>query len=343
MLYKILDKNHHKEFLSNLVANVKMVGPKKKDDSCHDFTSIKDVDEIDTAYQKTTIPPAKKILFPSTENLVRFRLGETIESEGLLESSETVLFGINAWDIAGMNFLDRFFSTDFADENYIAKRKALTVIGIDTEPTETNFAHYMDSEYVIEGFDLYFTDLGDRFFVRIATAKGNALLDRFAHIKDIEENDLKDFNKYMNVYRKKFKLEINMKNFLDNFENIYDKKGVWEELAEKCYSCGSCNLVCPTCFCFNVKDDINLDLKTGQKMREWDSCMIPEYGLVAGEHNFRPSKENRLKQRYRCKLITYKEKYGKNSCVGCGRCIEACLAKINIAEDINAIKKEVNV
>jgi succinate dehydrogenase/fumarate reductase-like Fe-S protein len=71
--------------------------------------------------------------------------------------------------------------------------------------------------------------------------------------------------------------------------------------------------------------------------------MIPEYGLVAGGHNFRPDKENRLKQRYRCKLKTFVDKFGKYACVGCGRCIETCLAKINIAEDINSVKKEVSV
>ncbi len=87
---------------------------------------------------------------------------------------------------------------------------------------------------------------------------------------------------------------------------------------------------------------MQLNLKVGNKMREWDSCMIPEYGLVAGGHNFRPTKENRLKQRYRCKLKTFVDKYGKYACVGCGRCIEACLAKINIVEDVNSVKKEVS-
>ncbi len=343
MLYKILGKNEYEDFLSDLISKNEVIGPKKKDGAYSDFVAIKDPKEIDTDYQKTTLSPAKKILFPSTEDLVAFKISDTIEAEGIVEYEQKVLLGINAWDINGMNFLDRFFTTDFIDENYLAKRKALTVIGTDSVPTENNFAHHMNSEYAIEGFDLYFSDLGDRFFVRAATEKGNRLIEDFPRFLDTSEDDFKEFNRYMEDYRAKFKLNINMKNFIDNFESIYDKEQLWQKLAEKCYSCGSCNLTCPTCFCFNVKDDINLDLKTGQKLREWDSCMIPEYGLVAGDHNFRPDKENRLKQRYKCKLITFKQKYGKNSCVGCGRCIEACLAKINIAEDINTIMKEVSI
>ena len=147
----------------------------------------------------------------------------------------------------------------------------------------------------------------------------------------------------MDDYRKSFKLKVDINNLYDNFEQVYDNDEFWKKIAKDCYSCGSCCLVCPTCFCFNVRDDMELNLKTSNKIREWDSCMIPDYGLVAGGHNFRPTKENRLKQRYRCKLKTFSDKFGTNACVGCGRCIEACLAKINIAENINAINEEVRV
>ena len=67
---------------------------------------------------------------------------------------------------------------------------------------------------------------------------------------------------------------------------------------------------------------MELNLKVGNRLREWDSCMIPDYGLVAGGHNFRPNKENRLKQRYRCKLKTFMDRFNTYACVGCGRCIE---------------------
>ncbi len=343
MLYKVLDKGSYRDFVRALISEYEFIGPKKKDRSVHDFVPIKDISELNTNYIRTTIPPAKKLLFPPNERLVTYEIGKKIEVNPVIESGEKILFGINAWDINGMNFMDRFFTTDFIDENYISKRKKLIVIGMDSQPTETNFSPSMSAEYAKDGFDIYLTELKDKYFVRIATARGNEILEKYTKVNDAIAEDFKEYNKYMDNYRKKFKLDVNIKDFYDNFELIYDNEEFWKKIAKNCYSCGSCNLVCPTCFCFNVKDDIELNLKDGNKAREWDSCMIPEYGLVAGGHNFRPDKENRLKQRYRCKLKTFLDKFGKYTCVGCGRCIEACLAKINIAEDINSVKKEVSV
>ncbi len=343
MLYKTLEKEGYKDFVRNLISDFEFVGPKKKDRAVHDFVTIKSIEELDTDYKRTTIPPAKKILFPPTEELVKYEIRDGIKIESVVESSEKVLFGINAWDLNAMNFLDKVFSVDFVDENYFAKRKKLIVIGKDCEPTETNFSLSMGAEYVKEGFDLYITELKNKYFVRVGTAKGNDILEKYAETKDAGREDFKGYDTYMDEYRKKFSLKAGIKSFYDNFELIYDDDKLWEKIAENCYSCGSCNLVCPTCFCFNVKDDMELNLVDGTKTREWDSCMIPEYGLVAGGHNFRPTKENRLKQRYRCKLKTSLDKYGAYGCVGCGRCIEACLAKIKISEDIDLVKKEVSV
>lgn len=343
MLYKVMSRDVYKDFVKSLISDYEFIGPKRKDKAVHDFVHIKDISELDTDYKKTTIPPAKKILLPPDEKLITYAIDKTIKIKPVVENSEKILFGINAWDINGMNFLDRLFTTDFIDENYLTKRKNLTVIGMDSEPTETNFSPSMGSEYVKDGFDIYLTELKDRYFVRVATARGNNLLNKYAESCSAKAEDFKEYNKYMDDYRKKFKLEVDISGFYDNFELIYNDEEFWKKVAKDCYSCGSCNLVCPTCFCFNVKDDIELNLKGGIKTREWDSCMIQEYGLVAGGHNFRPDKENRLKQRYRCKLKTFFDKFGRYSCVGCGRCIEACLAKINIAENINSVKKEVSV
>jgi sulfhydrogenase subunit beta (sulfur reductase) len=343
MLYKVLDKKDFKSFLTSLVSNYTLIGPKKINKAFHDFVPIKNAEEIDLNYKRTTLPPAKKILFPSSEELISYKLEDKIEISPSIKYEEKILFGVNAWDINGMNFLDRVFTTDYVDDNYMEKRKNLIVIGMDTEPSETNFSIKMGAEYAREGFDLYMSDIGNKYFIRVATPAGSEILVKYTKVNEASAADFNDYNIYLDNYRKKFKVKVDINNFYDNFELVYGNEKLWERFSKNCYSCGSCNLVCPTCFCFNVKDEILLSLKTGRKSREWDSCMIPDYGLVAGGHNFRPTKANRLKQRYRCKLKTFIDKYGGYSCVGCGRCVEACLAKINIYEDINSIKEEVSV
>ena len=343
MLYKVLGKKDYKDFLTHLIFQFALIGPKKIKNDIYDFLPIKAFDEIDINYKKTTLPPAKKLLFPSTEDLLSYKFEENITVNQVNQSSEKILFGINAWDLNGLNFLDRIFTTDFIDENYLEKRNKLVVIGMDTEPDVNNFACQMGSESVNLGFDLFLSDLGDRYFVRVATAKGNELLSKYSTVTEASEKDFADYDKFVKEYRNKFKLEVDIEGFHENFEITYGKNQLWDKLSKNCFSCGSCNLVCPTCFCFNVKDEMKINLKEGIKSREWDSCMIPDYGLVTGGHNFRPTRSNRLKQRYRCKLKTFIDKFGVFSCVGCGRCIEACLAKINICEDINSIQKEVSV
>jgi len=343
MLYKVLGKKDYKDFLTRLISQYALIGPKKIKNEIYDFVPIKTLDEIDINYKKTTLPPAKKLLFPSTEDLLSYKFEENIIVNQVNQSSEKILFGINAWDLNGLNFLDRIFTTDFIDENYMEKRNKLIVIGMDTEPDENNFACQMGSESVNLGFDLFLSDLGDRYFVRVATAKGNELLSKYSTVTEASEKDFADYDKFVKEYRNRFKPEVDIEDFHENFEITYGKNQLWDKLSKNCFSCGSCNLVCPTCFCFNVKDDMKINLKEGMKSREWDSCMIPDYGLVTGGHNFRPTRSNRLKQRYRCKLKTFIDKFGVFSCVGCGRCIEACLAKINICEDINSIQKEVSV
>ena len=343
MLYKILKKDDYSQFIKKMISGYNFIGPVRRDSAVHDFSKIKDFSQIDTDIKKTTIPPAKKILFPPTEKLITYEIDDEIKIEAPVEAEDTILFGIDACDVNAIRFYDRFFSTDFVDDNYFARRNRLVVIGLDRMPSETSFALSMGMEYAKDGFDLFLTDLGDRYFVRIATEKGNELLEKHAEVSPASQKDFGDYDNWMDQYRKQFKLKVNVDNFYDNFEIVYDDEEFWNSISEKCYSCGSCNLVCPTCFCFNVRDDMELNLKTGNKIREWDSCMIPNYGLVAGGHNFRPTKANRLKQRYRCKIKTFIDRFGTYACVGCGRCIEACLAKINIAEDVNSVKKEVNV
>jgi ferredoxin len=114
------------------------------------------------------------------------------------------------------------------------------------------------------------------------------------------------------------------------FDDLY-----WQRLADRCLSCHACTYVCPTCRCFDVRDDIAAagpGYAHIQRLRAWDSCMAPAYRRIAGGHNPRPTKAQRLRNRYFCKFCYSPLDFGTVACVGCGRCIDVCPVGVDITE-----------
>jgi sulfhydrogenase subunit beta (sulfur reductase) len=115
---------------------------------------------------------------------------------------------------------------------------------------------------------------------------------------------------------------------------------VWNDLGERCLSCGACSHVCPTCYCFDVQDDVDLGARSGRRLRVWDSCLFRTHALVAGGENFRATRDSRVKFRYYHKQRGFVAEYGRPSCVGCGRCTVACPAGIDIVTVIRMLAGE---
>lgn len=46
----------------------------------------------------------------------------------------------------------------------------------------------------------------------------------------------------------------------------------WEQLANRCIACTNCNLVCPTCTCFDMFDRKGED--RDERWHMWDSCQL---------------------------------------------------------------------
>src|SRR6185436_16672064 len=46
----------------------------------------------------------------------------------------------------------------------------------------------------------------------------------------------------------------------------------WDEVANRCLSCGNCTMVCPTCFCTTVTDVSDVTGEHAERWQTWDSC-----------------------------------------------------------------------
>ncbi len=117
-----------------------------------------------------------------------------------------------------------------------------------------------------------------------------------------------------------------------NFENPR-----WDEVAERCLSCGNCTMVCPTCFCTTVEDVTDLANEHVERHQRWDSCFTVDYSHIHGGP-VRASTRSRYRQWMTHKLATWIDQFGSSGCVGCGRCITWCPVGIDITEEARAIR-----
>ncbi len=335
MLPKVLSKERLKAFVAGLAGQYEVVGPTRTPEAeKFYFAPIEDPAELRLDYPTTLLSP-KKYFQPQEETLLRFDATEEPPTvEQVIDAPERVVFGMPPCDINALWLLDAVFSDDPEDPNYLSRRQRAIVVGLNctTPCDEYAFCADMGTHEADTGYDLMLTDIGDAYFVDIATDRGKALLEgadlpdainaEFARLQEVKAAKVDAFPK---------KFGFDTKYLPDILEESWESL-IWEATARRCFSCGSCNLVCPTCYCFDVFDEVDLTLKRGERKRRLDGCMLVGFARVAGEENFRPEPADRLRHRIFRKGKYLVEKYGRPGCVGCGRCDRVCLAKISSQE-----------
>ncbi|MFH0778537.1 MAG: 4Fe-4S dicluster domain-containing protein [Candidatus Eisenbacteria bacterium] len=304
----------------------------------HIYGRVSDFSELEPAVTRTVIP-AKIFFHPPHFNM--FKFSEHGYCEELRDVASRIVVGLHPCDIHALLILDRLFSRDFPDPYWIMRREKTVVIGHSCLPDEKCFCHSTGTDVVEEGFDLFFSDLDEFYLVWIGSSKGDDLIrlrpDLF--IEKLERKDIERFIEWKKWRDGRFKLNLDFTALPDLMELMYND-AIWEDIALSCLSCASCSMVCPTCNCYNVSDHYYVHNDEGERTRFWDSCMLKEYSLVAGGHNFRPKRADRLKLWYTHKLQAFMSAFGKYACVGCGRCILTCPVEINVETVARTLRGE---
>lgn len=308
------------------------------------FDFITGVEEIKETYTPTVLSP-KKFFFPPEEVLYDYTAEGTIKSH--TESKPMVFFGIRPCDCAALAIMDEAFADSHGDPNYLKRREAAVVIAVDCKELcdEDSFCYKVNTHNTTRGFDIMLHGLDDRYAMTLRTEKGKDFAEKYFSTEDLDDKAFSDFQaekeRAFGAYTPFKELDKLPAIFKANKEHP-----VWEEEAKRCLSCGSCIMVCPTCYCFDVADEMALNLRRGEKIRRWDACMLSSFAVVAGGENFRSEPVRRLSHRINRKFNYLMEKHKHPVCVGCGRCVRACLAEISprtIVEALTGEEKEGHV
>lgn len=343
MLFKTLTKDNFRRLVEILLQSNEVIGPKRVGADRHGkpvyhFLPVERFEELDLAYD-TTEYSAKTYFLPFKENLSTYRFDDGDWSQDIgYRTQPRAIVGLHACDINALLKLDKVLVRDrFPSPYYISRRNNTFIVGIDHDPCEAGFCQSVGADTVTHGFDLFLTDLGDRYFVAIDSDHGFRMLHKVA-TAEVTDADRRDYLAVRRRITAGFKTRVSIVN-LPTLLDIEFESDVWKQWGDKCLSCGACAMVCPTCYCYGVQEQLSMDLKQGHKQRQLYSCNLVDFAQVAGGHNFRPTRQSRLKYRYYHQHRGFVEAYDEPKCVGCNRCGRTCPAGINPPDVIRSLQQ----
>jgi ferredoxin len=287
----------------------------------------------------------KKYLFPPEKTLFEaHRKPEGFEVCEIKEDSAPMAFiGVRPCDLAAIGILDKIMlEGPYQDLSYKNKRDNLFIIAVNcTRPSGTCFCASMNTGPKAEsGFDLALTEIQDNnqhyYLVECSSEKGQKVLKELP-VKKASGAQIERGRNILLEASKKMGRKLDKDNLKDILVNNFENPR-WDITAERCLGCGNCTLVCPTCFCTNIKDITELDGRTAYRLQEWDSCFTIEHSYISGG-SVRTSARARYRQWLTHKLASWIDQFGMSGCVGCGRCITWCPVGIDITEEVHAIRE----
>ena len=336
--HQVLGKEDFGLFVSRLAALGTVVAPVARGGG-FSFESVQGGDRVSLTHRPTILPP-KKYFLPQRETLLEYSLHRGSRIEAVCRCEDLTILGVHTCDLMGIHCLNMVFRERPRDHNYLLRRRRITIIGVECTGycDEHASCALAGSHMPGGGYDLFFTDLGDAYVVHVGTQQGDDIIDSFGRFRPASEGELGALSALREGKRSTFGREVDVDPL--KMTKIFDvsfNHSLWRELDERCLACGSCTTVCPTCHCFDVRDEVRVDMERGRRFRAWDSCQNEGFAAVAGGENFRRERGARQRHRYYRKFRYPVEKYHRWFCTGCGRCSRSCMAGIRLKESLAAL------
>jgi sulfhydrogenase subunit beta (sulfur reductase) len=254
---------------------------------------------------------------------------ENVTSDPLPEK-QRIIMGVPNCDIQGLKLLDEIYlDKDFNDIFYKERREKTILISFDCfeKQEHCHCTSYNIKPWATTDADLSAIWIENEIILRIISDKGNYFSNQFSQIRSLDNGEI---SSVIDKIHNKAESLLNQSNQgLSDYKTtgrIVSEAGesIWKKYSASCVSCGACATICPTCSCFLLID------KPGfEKIKQLDACQYPGFERVAGGEDPLGNLPNRFRNRYMCKYVWKPEKFNSIACTGCGRCIEACIGKIN--------------
>jgi sulfhydrogenase subunit beta (sulfur reductase) len=288
----------------------------------------------------------KRFLFPPRTRLWR---AERDDGDGMIVHAEPqapekpyAFLAVRSCELAAIAVQDRvFLGGSYADPVYAARRAGSFIVAVNCgTPAGTCFCVSMGTgPRAAGGYDLALTEVVDGvwhyFVTEVGSERGAELLAAVPH-RDASPDQGGAADAVVEGAAARMGRHMDTSDIKELLYANYEHPR-WDEVADRCLSCGNCTMACPTCFCSTVEDVSDLTGQTAERWRRWDSCYTLEFSELGGE-SMRGSARSRYRQWLTHKVATWIDQFGTSGCVGCGRCITWCPVGIDLTEEVAAIR-----
>ncbi len=335
MVTKIFTKGEWVSALKGARGDYRIFIPVKHKDF-HAFELLSDETQPDFEYQNTRLSP-KSLIYPQSERMFEYSLDEKDEEAHILKETPKdytpqAVVGIRPCDAHALQLVNvNFDNPQYRDPLWVKRLESTTLIGLGcNEPCSTCFCTSVGGgPFSEKGLDVLLHDLEDVFLAKPITQKGEAFLEQLGQGKGADDTLLEKAETMARSSLERFTSTVDTGKLKDKEVTELFEAPFWEEVAFACINCGTCTYLCPTCWCFDIQDEVLG--KEGDRIRNWDACMFPLFTLHGSGHNPRDEKVQRVRQRFMHKLKYYVDRYNNGvACVGCGRCVQFCPVNIDI-------------
>ena len=290
----------------------------------------------------------KRFLHPPLESLWTMGQGDggVRLSSHATTAPKFAFLGVRACEIHAIAIQDRVFvDGPYPDAAYAMRRKDAFIVAVNCgQAGGTCFCVSMHTGPKASlGFDLALTELleGDdhQFLVEVGSQAGAELLEQVPHFQATDAH-LAAAEAVVSRTASQMGRSLDTVGIKELLQGNLDHPR-WDEVAQRCLTCGNCTMVCPTCFCTTVEDHSDLTGIAAERVRKWDSCFTLDFSYLHGG-SVRSTARSRYRQWMTHKLASWFDQFGTSGCVGCGRCITWCPVGIDITEEAAAIRSTPN-